>query len=267
MRTVSIRRIILARISWLRVSYRLFLSGGLATTRNTLLWCFTILAAQPEIQNTVYEAIRQIYPDDKQIFGSEVVEVEEVQYIRALLRKCLRYVICSFCSCRCLTVDRVYTPVRLSLPRLTAQEFEYEGKCVPSETMVLLNAWACNMGLSIANYTFTSPCLTEIQIDPLVYEDPEVFRPERWLENPDLPLFAFGLGYRVCPGHHLANHDIYVALTRTIAAFEIKAIHRIDADPLTGCADPTDLVMAPRSHGFYFVPRDLNRLNEVLGGC
>ncbi|OJJ06726.1 hypothetical protein ASPVEDRAFT_33002 [Aspergillus versicolor CBS 583.65] len=202
-----------------------FLSGGLATTRNTLLWCFTILAAQLELQNTAYEAIRQLYPDDKQIFGSEVVEVEEVQYIRALLRECLRG----------------YTPVRLSLPRLTIQEFEYEGKGVPPETMILLNAWACN-------------------IDPLVYEDPEIFRPERWLENPDLPLFAFGLGYRVCPGYHLANRDIYVVLVRTIAAFEIKAIHRTDADPLTGCADP-------RSHRFYFVPRDLNCLKEVLGGC
>lgn len=134
-----------------------FLSGALATTRNALLWCFTILAAQPEIQNTAYEAIRQVYPDDKQIFGSEAVEVEEIQYIRALLRECLRYVTCLFCSCRCLTVDRVYNPVRLSLPRLTAQEFEYEGKCVPSETMVLLNAWACNMGMSIANYTFYLP--------------------------------------------------------------------------------------------------------------
>lgn len=80
-------------------------------------------------------------------------------------------------------------------------------------------------------------------LDPLVYDDPEVFRPERWLENPDLPLFAFGLGYRVCPGYHLANREIYVALARTIAAFEIKAGNQIDADPITGCADPTDLVM------------------------
>lgn len=72
-----------------------FLSGGLATTRNILLWCFTILAAQPEIQKTAYEAIRRVYPDDSRIFGSEVVEAEEVQYIRALLRECLRYVTCS----------------------------------------------------------------------------------------------------------------------------------------------------------------------------
>lgn len=91
-------------------------------------------------------------------------------------------------------------------------------------------------------------------------------RPERWLENPDLPLFAFGLGYRVYTGYQLGNRAIYIALTRILAAFETKAVKRADADPLTGCVDPTDLVMAPLGYGFCVVPRDVKGLKEVLVG-
>lgn len=40
-----------------------------------------------------------------------------------------------------------------------------------------------------------------LERDKEVHKDPEAFRPERWIENPDLPLAAFGFGRRKCPGN------------------------------------------------------------------
>jgi hypothetical protein len=34
-------------------------------------------------------------------------------------------------------------------------------------------------------------------MDEAVWKDPDEFRPERWLDdNPDAPMFTYGLGYR-----------------------------------------------------------------------
>jgi len=33
-------------------------------------------------------------------------------------------------------------------------------------------------------------------MDEAVWDDPSEFRPDRWFENPDAPMFTYGLGYR-----------------------------------------------------------------------
>ncbi|KAK2616570.1 hypothetical protein QQS21_000393 [Conoideocrella luteorostrata] len=206
-----------------------FLSGGLATASSTIHWSLTLLATRPDIQETAYKAIREVYPNNKQVFEAGLQDVEEVPYISALVRESLRF----------------YTPSRLALPRLAVQSFEYEGKIIPEGTTVILNTFACNM-------------------DPTLYGDPTVFRPERWFNNPDLPIFSYGLGYRMCAGYTLANREIYILLTRIIASFEIGASPEVDADHITGCADPAHQAMAPKNSGIYFRPREVEGLKSLL---
>ncbi|KAF2970751.1 hypothetical protein GQX73_g2824 [Xylaria multiplex] len=206
-----------------------FLSGGLATASSTIHWSLTLLATRPDIQEAAYKAIRNVYTNDKQLFESCMLDTEEIPYISALVRESLRY----------------YTPSRLALPRLTVQTFQYEDKIIPEGTTVILNTYACNM-------------------DPNLFEDPETFRPERWLEHPDLPIFSYGLGYRMCAGYTLANREIYVLLTRIIALFEIGPSPDTDADHITGCADPSHQAMAPKNSGLYFRPRDVNKIKDIL---
>jgi 3-hydroxyphenylacetate 6-hydroxylase len=99
--------------------------------------------------------------------------------------------------------------------------------------------------------------------DSTLYGDPEVFRPERWLETPDLPIFSYGLGYRMCAGYTLANRVVYVLLSRIIASVEIAANPDVDADHLTGCHDPAHQAMAPKPVGFRFRPRDAQELKDI----
>jgi hypothetical protein len=58
--------------------------------------------------------------------------------------------------------------------------------------------------------------------DEDVWDDPNEFRPERWLEKPDAPMFTYGLGYRMCAGSLLANRELYLTFIRMINAFEIQ---------------------------------------------
>lgn len=100
--------------------------------------------------------------------------------------------------------------------------------------------------------------------DPKLYRDPDVFRPERWLEDPDQPIFSYGLGYRMCAGYTLANHVMYTLFTRLIASFEICAGPDIDADPISGCESAAHQAMAPRPTGLFFKPRNATALAEAL---
>lgn len=68
------------------------------------------------------------------------------------------------------------------VPHVVTEDDEYMGYHIPKNATVIGNHWAISM-------------------DPEVYDRPEEFIPERWLENPDLPPVAtFGFGRRRCIG-------------------------------------------------------------------
>ncbi|KKK12914.1 hypothetical protein AOCH_000477 [Aspergillus ochraceoroseus] len=54
-----------------------------------------------------------------------------------------------------------------------------------------------------------------------VFHNPMEFRPERWLENPDLPLAVFGFARRACPGRHVGKGAIKLAICRMLWLFDI----------------------------------------------
>jgi cytochrome P450 len=64
--------------------------------------------------------------------------------------------------------------------------------------------------------------------DPEVYPDPEVFKPERFLnedgslrEDPAMSL-VFGIGKRVCPGRHLVDATLFIVASSVLSVFDIK---------------------------------------------
>lgn len=102
------------------------------------------------------------------------------------------------------------------------------------------------------------------ETDDQLWEDPEQFRPERWIEKPDAPLFTFGLGYRMCAGSLLANRELYLTFLRLLASFEIRTSEKIDVDPVSGVDDLTSLVSTPRPYKVTFVPRNEAALLDAL---
>jgi 3-hydroxyphenylacetate 6-hydroxylase len=143
-------------------------------------------------------------------------------------------------------IKRYFTVLRLALPRVSIKDVTCEGVVIPKGTVYFLNAWGCNM-------------------DEAVWDDPNEFRPERWLENPDAPMFTYGLGYRMCAGSLLANRELYLVFIRMLNSFEIQKYDDVDCHPVRGSADPTSLVSMPKRYKARFVPRKLDALENALG--
>jgi len=100
--------------------------------------------------------------------------------------------------------------------------------------------------------------------DSKVWSDPEEFRPERWIEQPDAPLFTYGLGYRMCAGSLLANRELYLTFLRMLNAFELLKDSEVETHPVKGSADPTSLVTMCRHYKVIFKPRNERALREAL---
>ncbi|OPB40752.1 3-hydroxyphenylacetate 6-hydroxylase [Trichoderma guizhouense] len=203
------------------------LSGGLDTVTTQVAWFVALLSQHPEIQEKAIVAIRKHYGEDQPMCDEN--DDQKCAYVVALVKEALRY----------------YTVLRLALPRASVKDLPYQGTVIPKGTMVFLNAWACNM-------------------DEKVWTDPEVFRPERWLEQPDAPLFTYGVGYRMCAGSLLANRELYLVFIRLLNSFYIKKYDDVDCHPVTGNADPKSLVALPPRFKSYFVPRNDTALRAAV---
>ena len=152
---------------------------------NTLAWSIGTLALRPEIQEAAYKSICEVYSE--KTWGA-IEDENSVPYINALVKECLR----SFCV------------LRLSLPRAAWKDVQYGDLFIPKGTTVFLNAWGCNRDESVYG------------------PNADAFRPERFIENPDLPHAAYGFGTRMCAGFHLANRQLYVLILRLIWSFKIE---------------------------------------------
>ncbi|ETS87879.1 hypothetical protein PFICI_01707 [Pestalotiopsis fici W106-1] len=203
------------------------LSGGLDTITTQVAWFCALLVNRPDIQDRAAQEIQKFYSDDKPLCDSE--DDQQCAYIVALVRESLRY----------------YTVLRLALPKCSIRDVVYNGVTIPKGTVVFLNSWACNM-------------------DDETWSDPEVFRPERYLEQPDAPMFTYGMGYRMCAGSLLANRELYLVYMRLLNSFRVEKYDEIDSHPLTGNSDPTSLVAMPNRYRALFVPRNPAALSEAL---
>ncbi|ETN40993.1 uncharacterized protein HMPREF1541_02925 [Cyphellophora europaea CBS 101466] len=111
---------------------------------------------------------------------------ESLPYIDAIIKETLRW-----------------RPVSAGgIPHAVIQDDEYMGFHIPKGATVIGNHWS-------------------IHLDEDVYRNPLEFYPERWLENPELPLAAFGFGRRVCTGQHIAKNSLFINIARILWTFNI----------------------------------------------
>ncbi|KAH7342145.1 cytochrome P450 [Rhizoctonia solani] len=92
------------------------------------------------------------------------------------------------------------TPI--ALPHTCYRDDTYKGYHIPKGAIVIGNAWAMTR-------------------DPSVYEDPEVFNPDRYLDPCTPPSPVFGWGRRRCPGVHFAQASVFVAIASILMTFDI----------------------------------------------
>jgi len=94
----------------------------------------------------------------------------------------------------------------IGLPRVVPEGgFIWKGIYIPAGVEVSIPAWT-------------------IQHTEEYWGDPFTFRPERWLENPELRKYdlTFGAGSRICVGKHIANMEMLVVLATFLLRFNIE---------------------------------------------
>jgi cytochrome P450 len=97
------------------------------------------------------------------------------------------------------------------IPHATLQEDTYMGYRIPKGVTVLPLNWAMSM-------------------NDQVFDNPDDFLPERWLEKPENAderfVNFFGYGRRVCTGRHIARNSLFLLTARVLWGFNIK--HAVD---------------------------------------
>nr|AKJ23348.1 CYP71AJ5 [Thapsia garganica] len=161
---------------------------GTDTTSAVLEWTMAALIKHPDIMCKLKNEVREIGRGKSKISGDDL---EKMHYLKAVVKESMR----------------VYTPVPLLVAREAMQDVKVMGYDVKAGTQVLINAWA-------------------IATDPALWDNPEKFIPERFLNNPidykglHFEFIPFGAGRRGCPGIQYAMAINELALANLVHIFD-----------------------------------------------
>ncbi|KAI1785552.1 cytochrome P450 [Ganoderma leucocontextum] len=167
-------------------------NAGTDTTTSILLTIFFAMSLHPSIQRKAQAELDTVVGPDRL---PDFDDRESLVYLEAIIKETMRWM----------------PSAPLGLTHCTREDEVINGYFIPAGTVLLANIWACLH-------------------DPVVYEDPETFRPERFLRDgkPNLDVedpgvFSFGFGRRICPGRHFGLAAVFI--------FAASALHVFDFSP------------------------------------
>ncbi|KAL0441095.1 UNVERIFIED_CONTAM: cytochrome [Sesamum radiatum] len=163
-------------------------AAGTDTTVSTLEWSIAELIRNPRTMKTLQNEVREVAGMKEEISEDDL---EKMHYLKAVIKESLR----------------LHSPVPLLVPRESTQDTKVMGYDISAGTRVIVNAWA-------------------IARDPSLWENPEEFHPERFLDTSvdfrghHFELIPFGAGRRGCPGVAFAVAVNELALAKLVHKFD-----------------------------------------------
>jgi len=147
------------------------LLGGTDTTSSAICFLIAEMANNPEMQARLHDELDRVVGDRLPILD----DIPNLPYLDALIRE----------------IMRKYSPAPLAMHE-TITDLAVGEYIIPANCGIMGNFWA-------------------IHHNPDVYPDPETFKPDRWIDNPQLKLskyfMPFGIGPRGCPARNLAEPE------------------------------------------------------------
>ncbi|CAH1422792.1 unnamed protein product [Lactuca virosa] len=147
-------------------------TAGTDTTTTVLEWAFAELLKHPRTFKKLQDEVRMVLQDKNHINQQDI---DNMKYLKAVIKETLR----------------LHPPAPTLIPRVSREDAKVMGYDIMKGTRVIINGWA-------------------IQRDPKVWDEPDEFQPERFLDNNidykghDFELIPFGAGRRGCPGMQFA---------------------------------------------------------------
>ncbi|XP_059086666.1 cytochrome P450 2M1-like [Tigriopus californicus] len=167
-----------------------FFIAGTETTTTFLEWTFKYLINYPKIQEKLAREIETVFGSGLPTLSKK----DQLHYTQAFILESYRH-----------------NPMGiLSIPRMTMSDVTLNGIPIPKHTQIF-------------------PYFKSMNRDPKAFEDPDEFRPERFLDkngkfvNNDRVIF-FGRGKRKCVGEVLAKAEIFLFLTYFIHTFKMVPV-------------------------------------------
>ncbi|KAI0050012.1 cytochrome P450 [Auriscalpium vulgare] len=195
-----------------------FTLGGVHSMSGIMQWFMALLPSYPEIQARVHEEMdrvvgREHYPT--------AADEKDMPYMRAVIKE----------------VARLHSSFWMATPHYSTADLVYKGMYLPKGTSLILNIYS-------------------LHHDDKRYPDSFTFNPDRYLGD-DLGSYesanladprqrdhwAFGSGRRICPGIHVADREMWLAMSRLMWSFEINSVpgHPISLEEYEGANGRTPM--------------------------
>ncbi|KAL3887168.1 hypothetical protein ACJMK2_027118 [Sinanodonta woodiana] len=175
--------------------------AGSETTATTIRWILLQFLNFPEIQNKCFKEIDQVVGRKRL---PQLRDKKHLPYLEATIMETLR----------------VYPVAPLAVPHTVSKEIIFRGYHIPQGTTVLVN-------------------LDSVLRDPSTFKDPDVFRPERYLDEdgqitkPEEHI-PFSIGRRVCLGESVARMELFIFIASLVQKFEFVPAERDKVPELKG---------------------------------
>ncbi|XP_026377948.1 cytochrome P450 71A9-like [Papaver somniferum] len=162
--------------------------AGTDTSSATIAWTMTELVRNPAVMKRIQEEMRKILGNKALV---EETDLTKLNYLKLVVKETLR----------------LHPPAPLLVPRETTDSCIINGYYIPAKTRVFFNAKA-------------------IATDPKFWDDPEEFRPERFItkniefKGQDFEMVPFGIGRRSFPAINSALVIIELVLANLLYGLE-----------------------------------------------
>lgn len=154
----------------------------------------------PNHHEKLQNEVRGILNGKKDVTNNDL---KKMHYLKVVIKETLRY----------------HTPIPLLVPREASKDVNIMGYDIAAGTMVMINAWA-------------------IGRDPAFWDEPEKFKPERFLNSSidfkglDFQLIPFGAGRRGCPGMAFAMATNELVLANLVQKFDWALPNEVKGEDL-----------------------------------
>lgn len=192
------------------------------TSTVTLTWALSLLLNNYNVLERIKDELDTHVGREKCVDESDL---KNLIYLQAVIKETLR----------------LYPPVPLLLPHEAMEDCNIDGYHIQKGTRIVTNA-------------------SKIHRDPMVWEKPNDFMPERFLSSHkdvdvkgnNFELIPFGSGRRMCPGLSLGLQTVQLTLASLIQGFDIRRPSNEPIDLLESCgvtnlrATPLQALLVPR---------------------